>query len=604
VFIKPTSLSVAQLLGGQSEQYVIPAYQRRYSWQEKQLTELIEDIELLEHNDSHLLGSIVCLVGPYRAGLNHLELVDGQQRVTTLNILLHCILERLRYEGATVQSQATSVEAMLQSHALGARPVRKIALDSIDADEFEQHVGNQEILQPRNPNLDFAFKFYREWAQQLSLEKLVVFLYRLTNQATVIRLDVADAKDAFKLFETINNRGLRLSATDIIKNFVLGNAARFGEPALEQARLRWAEVISHLDGANFENFFRHYLAATLKRRVTSAYVVSYFKSVFMDRVSEAASLPERHWYADDSVLGDEAESIGDEADDETPVSTAREVAPSEMPKVSFSEFLRDLTHFAKVFGQIVTANTGVPTIDRRLRNLRMIKSVQTYGFLMALRAGGCKDSTFAEVLRLTEAFMLRRHICRERANENESMFARLCGVDPADPLPRVKEEFRALSPSDDAFETSFATFEFSASVIERARYCLERFEQEEHGSFDELAVTGTDLVHVEHIIPQKIKTKRAVEEHGDWVSYLGDKALAKHPHYVCRLGNLTLFAGTLNIGASNHPYQRKTQAYLQSGLKMTRALPADYPEFNFDAVDQRSSKLARKAVALWPIAAP
>lgn len=589
------------MLGSPSEQYVIPAYQRRYSWQEKQLVELLEDIQLLEDNDNHLLGSIVCLVGHHSAGLNKLELVDGQQRVTTLNILLHCILGRLRREGAAAQAHATHVETMLQARALGAEPARKIALDSIDAEEFERHVGQQPIDAPRNPQLDFAFKFYRQRVDAMTLGELNTFLHRLTNQATVIRLDVANAKDAFKLFETINNRGLRLSATDIIKNFILGNAARFGPVALTEARARWAEVVVCLDGANFENFFRHYLTATLQRRVTSAFVVSYFKAVFMKQVLEAGALPERHWYADEAESIDEADLGAEELDEETSTGAEPKIDDGAIGKLSFSQFLDRLVRFAKIFGQIVQAKTGTPALDRRLRNLRMIKSVQTYGFLMTLRAGGCKDDVFGEVLRLTEAFMLRRHICRERANENESMFARLCAVDPQAPLPTVKERFKELSPSDDAFEASFAKFEFTANVLDRARYCLEQFEQREHGGYSEMLVAGTDLVHVEHIIPQRIKTRKAKIEFGDWVEYLGEKSAAQHPHYVSRIGNLTLFSGTLNIVASNNPYERKKTAYEKSGLELTKQLPDKHPEFRFAEVDERSAAFAKDALAMWPI---
>ncbi|RWB25315.1 DUF262 domain-containing protein [Mesorhizobium sp.] len=80
--ITPTSLTLNQLFGSANEQFVIPAYQRRYSWREQQLYELIEDIELLENTDVHLLGSIVCLTGHHTAGINRLELVDGQQRLS------------------------------------------------------------------------------------------------------------------------------------------------------------------------------------------------------------------------------------------------------------------------------------------------------------------------------------------------------------------------------------------------------------------------------------------------------------------------------------------------------------------------------------------
>ena len=93
--ITPNSLTISQLFSSTNEQFVIPAYQRRFSWRERQIWELIEDIELIEATDTHLLGSIVCLTGQHTAGLNNLELVDGQQRLTTLIILLECIRQRL-----------------------------------------------------------------------------------------------------------------------------------------------------------------------------------------------------------------------------------------------------------------------------------------------------------------------------------------------------------------------------------------------------------------------------------------------------------------------------------------------------------------------------
>lgn len=595
MIVTPTSLTLSQLLGSQSEQYVIPSYQRRYSWHEKQLMELLDDIKLIEGPDTHLLGSIVCLVGHHQAGINRLELVDGQQRITTINILLHCILERLAKLGET--SEAIAIEGLLQSKALGSQPIRKIALDSIDAHQFERHVAGEFLEKPANPNLALAFKTYREWVNSLELSDLGSFMYRLKNQAVIIRLDVSSAKDAFKLFETINNRGLKLSPTDIIKNFILGNAARFGSTSLELARARWAEVLNALDATDSEAFFRHFLAATLKKRITRAYVVSTFKGLFMQQVVEAGQLPERHLYADDIDAEDDEGDL--EQDD---LALIPEELEPDSSKMSFAEFMTKLTNYAKVYGEIVAAQTNVAQLDYRLKNLRMIKSTQTYGFLMALRAGGCPNDVFAKVLRLTEAFMLRRHICRQRSNENETLFARLCSVNPQNPIPEVTRAFRDLSPTDDTFETDFAKFQFSGGLIDRARYCLQQIELHHQGKHSELLVGGSDLVQVEHIIPQKIRTRKAKEENGDWPAYLGDKAHALHPHFVSRIGNLSLFAGQLNAGASNNPYERKKESYQQSSIKITNQLPQDYPDFRFSEVETRSTAFASVAPKIWPIA--
>lgn len=84
MIITPTSLTINQLFGSNNEQYVIPTYQRRYSWHERQVWELIEDIKLIEGNDTHLLGSIVCLAGHHTAGIRPVPtLIEENQLVAT-----------------------------------------------------------------------------------------------------------------------------------------------------------------------------------------------------------------------------------------------------------------------------------------------------------------------------------------------------------------------------------------------------------------------------------------------------------------------------------------------------------------------------------------
>jgi hypothetical protein len=586
--IAPASLTINQLFGSTNEQYIIPTYQRRYSWHERQVVELIEDIMLLEDSDTHLLGSIVCLTGHHTAGINQLELVDGQQRLTTVAIILECIRQRLEREGKS--EQALEVAQLLHAKPLKGVQVKKVALDSLDSTEYlnlTEQSGSQDC---KNYELARAFEIIREREAEASLDQIHNFLYRLRNQAIVVRLDVSEAKDAFKLFETINNRGLRLSPTDIIKNFLLGNAARFSDDALEHARQSWASLLRHLDGTSTDAFFRYFLMAILATRITASEVIASFKELFMRQVAEAATLPERHLYADEGEVEEEA-AMG-AAEETNAVLSSLQTTGSE--QTSFASFLSDLVKYAKVYGDIVLANTDDTPINRHLRNLRMIKAAQTYGFLMHLRVGGCPTKIFREVLKLTEGFVLRRHVCRERANETEALFARLCSVDPLNPVTITKQAYGELCPSDENFRNDFALTDFSANLIDRARYCLERIETTKHGTHDELLVLGADDVHVEHIMPQKIKTKKAKDEFGDWVS-----AEELHPKYVDRIGNLTLFAGLLNIGASNNPFARKKRAYKESAILITQELAARH-NFKFKDIENRSRSLADIAVTLWP----
>lgn len=599
--ITPTSLTISQLLGSQNEQYVIPAYQRRYSWRHHQVEDLWEDLEILEGADSHLFGTIVCLTGHHTAGVNRLELVDGQQRLTTISVLLHCLLERMRSGGG--EEEARELVRLLEARALGQAPTPKIVLDSLDSKQFLRHVSGDLSDPVENPRLREAFVLFRERLAALTLAQVGALLYRLCNQAIIIRLDVSEAKDAFKLFETINNRGLRLSATDIIKNFVLGNAARFGSNALDVARERWAELLAGLDGIAVDTFLRQYLMANLSRRVTKADVVEEFQRGFMRQVREAEALPERTHYAEFELDEEEAdedvvETAGGENDREED-SEPDEKLPSQ-DRIAFSVFLERLVERARIYRQLVVAETGVPALDRRLRNLRLIRAQPSYGFLMSLRASGCNDKTFEEILKLTEAFLLRRHTTRERTNESELVFSQLCSVNAEDPLPRVRTLYHEYCPSDERFRQEFAAMAFPSRLMDRARYCLEQFELAQQGGHIELLPGGPDLVHVEHIIPQKIKTKRSMKMFGDWVSHLGERSLVRHPRYVGRIGNLTLFSGELNIAASNNPYARKKPAYRKSAFSLTRSLPDHYEEFGFEQVEDRSQALADIAVRLWP----
>jgi len=209
-------------------------------------------------------------------------------------------------------------------------------MDGAEFDRLVSNKSNDDNLEYENKHLKIAFDVIRGWIEENELDRLGEFLYKLQNQVIIIRLDVIDAKDAFKLFEAINNRGLRLSPTDIIKNFVLGNAARVSDNALKDARYRWAELVTYLDGTDTDAFFRYFLISILKKRVTKSKVVPEFKALFMNDVIEAAMLPDRHLYVDEAEEEEE-----EEADDLTEFADSND-APLKRAgnaKISFETFL-------------------------------------------------------------------------------------------------------------------------------------------------------------------------------------------------------------------------------------------------------------------------
>ncbi|WP_456377871.1 HNH endonuclease family protein [Lutibacter sp.] len=155
-------------------------------------------------------------------------------------------------------------------------------------------------------------------------------------------------------------------------------------------------------------------------------------------------------------------------------------------------------------------------------------------------------------------------------------------------------------PLDDEFIESLPKHQFKGKLIDRAKYVLESIEYFHRGNTNELTISSSEEVHLEHIIPQTIKTKKAKLEFGDWVKYLGNNSLVKHKKFVNYIGNMTLLGETLNIQASNNPFTKKKKSYRKSSFLITQDL-AKQNDFKFYHVNKRSEELTTLAVKIWKV---
>ena len=134
--ITPSQLTIAQLLSSKNEQFFIPAYQRRYAWGNKQLVELFEDINLLDKNDSHFLGTILLLTESHKANINMLEVVDGQQRIISLSLLLEAIKDR--FAELDREDIVNEIEGYLYCQGLDRKKQNKIVLGDLDEPDYSK----------------------------------------------------------------------------------------------------------------------------------------------------------------------------------------------------------------------------------------------------------------------------------------------------------------------------------------------------------------------------------------------------------------------------------------------------------------------------------
>jgi uncharacterized protein with ParB-like and HNH nuclease domain len=602
--ITPSQLTIAQLLGSNNEQFFIPAYQRRYAWGNKQLVELFEDINLLDINDSHFLGTILLLTEPHKASINKLEVVDGQQRIISLSLLLEAI--RDRFVEFDKQEYVHEIGAFVYCQGLDRKKQNKMILGDLDEPDFskvltlknEEDLSNESEI--KNKKLLTAYIEFKKRINKFNFEQLYEYYFKLIYNAIVVRLDTEKARDAYKLFETINNRGLRLSPTDIIKNFLLGHASLVGEDVLNDVRESWKSVIVSLDGIETDNFFRQYLMGVLKRKVTFSKLIPEFKKYYLTTVKEAEDLPEYKHKEFTEYENGEENNQDEEPDDNVHIEDLKKKAAKAIKKISIVAFANALKSSADMYGKIVNRTFPAKDINRHIYNLQRIESTPAYTFLLMLFQHNIDTKILVKVLKLIEAFMLRRHISEYRTAELDDIFSKLTDFDRKNVLSEIKDKLAKHLPRDEEFETKFAAHSFKRNQ-ERAKYVLEQFEYYLIVDQGEYVINSGNEVHLEHIIPQTIDTKKALKEYGDWVTYLGGEALNKHQRYVDRIGNYTLLGQKLNIKASNNPFRSKKKEYKKSNIRLTQNITSDYSRFKFKQVDERSDKLAKIAVKIWSL---
>lgn len=601
--IVPNKLSLAQLFANTNEQFVVPSYQRRYSWKYQHTGAMFDDIDLLNENDGHLFGMIILHAGAYNGGFMKPELVDGQQRLTTLNLLLKSIEKAFRKIAR--EETANEIKKMLLCKGPDKVLKNKVLMGDLDNPDYSIIMAEGDFEEIQNKNLREAMENFDDWLSEYGEEDLDNFYHKLINVAVIIRLDVTLAQDAYKLFETINNRGLKLSATDIIKNFLLGHASKINdETTLEQVKNIWAQIIKELDGIDTDNFFRQYFCSILKRKITFNALVEEFKTHYIKNVENTDLLGEFETYSDHVDSDTEDDDILDYNGDSIEESNDLKPEIENNTKLSIVEFLKSIRNATEIYKKMYREEFDEKWINHHITNLWRIQCLPSFIFLMHFFQKGYSKKTKILILQMIESFMLRRHICEKKTGENDFIFAHLMDAldeeKEEDMIYVFKEKILDYYPEDSEFEDKLPTYQFKGKIENRARYILEQIEYQKRGNTKETFISTSEDVHLEHIVPQTINTKKAITEYGDWVSYLGEKAMIKHKRYVARIGNLTLLAAPLNIQASNNPFTRKKSSYRKSDLLITKDL-ASKNDFKFYHIDQRGEEITKKALKIWSI---
>lgn len=532
---------IEELFDARSVYFSVPDFQRSYAWSPDEVTELLDDVYEEASRSTYFLGSIVL------AGENPFQVLDGQQRLATVSLLLAAIADRLLPLDA---EHGQHLRSMLLGGRFGERAQPKLTLQPGDRALFrvllnapsDPGSGREPLrraLATIQRHLDGMLE--RQRARGSSDKATLVELgRRVLNDVELVQIVAPTESDAFRLFETLNDRGLPLNAADLIKNKLFARA----RSELAEVKFAWQRTLESTGPEEILAFLRYYWAA-------------FHGAVRKDALYEA--------------FGEHLDAL----DEEGTYGLATELAES-----------------AELYAAIAfpsrSRRWGTDTDDalQRLVDLR-VRSCRPLLLAVARRS----ESQLAQVVTLCESVAVRYLVVGGYPSVLERAFddacRRVATVDSSEVEITVREALRPVVPSDQEFGAAFA-----ARRVPRVgpgdRALLLRL-----NAFDasgETSVRGARDVHVEHVLPRS-PSPRALDEAG--LSPEDASELGEH------IGNLTLLSGRRNVSISNAEFSRKRAAFEDSEIALNRWI-AMQTRWGRAEIEQRDRVLARIACAAWP----
>ena len=552
-----------------SPQFVIPIYQRTYSWTEKECRQLWDDIVRCGSSEKiavHFVGSIVYV----ESGLSQvthqapLLVIDGQQRLTTVSLLLaalaKAVAEAEPFDGFSQRKIKNYY--LLNPEETGERHF-KLLLSQTDKASLTAIVGDGE--QPQQPSLRIAanFESFNKWIAEGKVELATV----CRGLAKLVVVDIALTRDQDNpqlIFESMNSTGKELSQADLIRNFILMGL----EPVLQTKLYEQFWRPMELDfgqeayGTHFDGFMRHYLTVMTGE-------IPNINAVY------------------DAFKGHARTSRADFPDDKSHIES----------------LVREIRDYARHFCAMALGSETDADLKFAFHDLRELKVDVAYPFLLELyhdyKADMLSKTDLLASVRLIEAYVFRRAICAIPTNSMNKTFATFTKALKKDRyFESVQAHFLTLPsyrrfPSDDEFRRDVQTRDLYN--FRSCSYWLRRLEN--HGRKAGERVLVNELT-IEHILPQNENLSPK------WRESLGKEWQRIQQTWLHTLGNLTLTA--YNSDYSDRAFTEKRdmldapeKGLKQSPLKLNQGLGI-LETWNEDTIKTRAGKLAEIGVGVWP----
>lgn len=559
--MKGDAQPLIKFFDGSDKRFIIPLYQRNYDWKEENCEQLFNDLLNLHESNrkSHFFGSIVSSIQP---GTEDRYIIDGQQRITTVSLLLIAIVN-VKKEGLIEAADSKLVEKIFKRYLVDEyqEDERKVKLKPIkkDMEAFDAllYKSREQYIKESNVTRNYDFFYDRVIRSGLTIDELFETIKKL--EVINIRLDADD--DPQLIFESLNSTGLDLSEADKIRNYLLMSLSPTEQDNLYNRFWNPIEVFTKYDPSSF---VRDYL--TMKQGKIGRIDKIYF--IFKE-------------YAEGNNM-------------------AR------------ADLLEDMHHYAKIYSQIANAKAGTDKLNQKLSQLRTLDSTIAYPFFMAFFNYASKndlpESEICKVIDVIESYWARRIICNLLSNALNKVFATLhrdvlnqkykvvSDNKPAyiDVLTYIllKKGRSSIFPSDEDVKTDFATRQVYKIPANARMFILERLENRDNNErHDVVKGLSEKKISIEHIMPQTLSDQ--------WKKDLGPEWERIHQTYLHTMANLTLTA--YNSQYSNLTFLEKRD--MEKGFKESAFRLNNYvkscDKWTEDELKERKKELLGVFMKLW-----
>ena len=533
-----------------ASQFVIPIYQRKYSWERQHCKQLWDDIMRAGENKSpggHFIGSIV-YVADNAAFNTPFLVIDGQQRLTTLTLLIVALSEAIGEQEPLDGFDRKRLKNyyLINPDEKGEKS-RRLVLSETDRDTLFAIIGGHDLPVNFSHRIDDNFKFFKERIVARKSDLSVVC--RGLSKLLVVHIALSPEQDNPQLvFESMNSKGLELSQADLIRNYML-----MGLEIDEQERLYnvyWRPMEQTFGQENykhhFDRFMRHYLTVKTGKipRLKEVYVA--FKNFARDEKQDMENL------------------------------------------------VQDVHRFSRFYCAMALEQETDADLKTAFCDLNGLQVNVAYPLLLALYSDYdgelLSQRDFLKAVQLIESYIFRRAVCgipTQSLNKTFEAFGK--SLEKERYLGSIMEHFLSLKsyrrfPSNDEFKESIKQRDLYNFGIRN--YWIRRIE-----NFEGKERVPIDDYTIEHIMPQTLTD--------EWKKSLGEGWKRTYEKYLHTLGNLTLTG--YNPEYSNKSFKDKRDmkgGFRRSPLRMNDEL-RERNEWSEQAIEERADKLAEKAIQIW-----